>query len=139
MIPVGSPELLARRPVDMPQDLNQHTLLHLDAFASVTSLDWKMWLRAAGVTNVDAERGPSFSMESMSIQAAIEGHGVALVSDVLAAGDLESGKLVKLFDLSLRTGLGLAYYLVYPESRAHRPRITAFREWILAEVGEAET
>ncbi|MGI9304951.1 MAG: transcriptional regulator GcvA [Gammaproteobacteria bacterium] len=138
MIPVGSPELLARKPVDTPEDLSQHTLLHLDPTASVTALDWKMWLRAAGVTDVDAERGPSFSMESMAIQSAIEGHGVALVSDVLAAGDLESGKLVRLFDLSLRTGIGLAYYLVYPENRLRRPRIAAFREWILAEVGATE-
>ncbi len=137
MIPVGSPELLARLPVANPDDLARHVLLHLDDGPGPVPVNWQRWLAAAGASGVDASRGPSFSMESMAIQAAIDGQGIALVSDVLAADDLDAGRLVRLFDIGLKSGLGLAYYLVYPPSRARNPRLRAFRAWLLDAVGQA--
>ena len=134
MIPVGSPELLARKPVSQPNDLAVHTLLHLEDGPGPAPVDWARWLAAAGADAVDPDRGPSFSMESMAIQAAIDGQGIALVSDVLAADELEAGRLVRLFDLGLKSGLGLAYYLAYPPNRARNPRVAAFRRWLLAEI-----
>jgi len=133
-IPVASPDLLARLPVRDPADLRHHTLLHLDDGPGPVLLDWRRWLDAAEVDAVDASRGPSFSMESLAIQAAVDGHGIALVSDVLVESDLAAGRLVRLFSLGLRNELGLAYYLVYPVNRARRPKIVAFREWLLGEV-----
>ncbi len=134
MIPVASPELLARKPVAHPDDLAGHTLLHLEDGPGPAPVDWQRWLAAADATGVDWKRGPSFSMESMAIDAAIDGQGVALVSDVLAADELEAGRLVRVLDLGLRSGLGLAYYLAYPPSRKRNPRAMAFRDWLLGEI-----
>ncbi len=134
MIPVGSPDLLARKPVARPADLAAHTLLHIDDGPGPAPVDWARWLAAAGVDGIDASRGPSFSMESMAIQAAIDGQGIALVSDVLAADEIAAGRLLRLFDLGLKSGIGLAYYLVYPSSRARSPRVAAFRQWLIAEI-----
>ncbi len=136
-IPVASPDLLARKPVEKPADLANHTLLHRDDSPGPAPLDWAMWLRAAEVDGVDPERGLRYSMESMAIQAAVDGHGIALASNVLAEADIEAGRLVRLFDIGLRTGLDVAYYLAYAPSRLRHPRVAAFRDWLLGEVAKS--
>ena len=136
-IPVASPALLARKPIDKPADLAQHTLLHRDESPGPLPLDWAMWLQAAEVDNVDPERGIRYSMESMAIQAAVDGHGIALVSNVLVEADIEAGRLIKLFDLGLPTGRDVAYYLAYAPQRRSHPRVAAFRTWILNEVSQS--
>ncbi|MEE9157220.1 MAG: LysR substrate-binding domain-containing protein, partial [Gammaproteobacteria bacterium] len=78
---------------------------------------------------VDPTRGPVFTDSSMLIQAAVAGHGVALARGALVADDLGSGHLVRPFELSLP--VEFAYYLVCPESIAGRPKVVAFREWLL--------
>ena len=132
-IPVASPDLLARKPINEPADLAQHTLLHRDESLDPAPLDWSMWLRAAEIDTVDGDRGLRYSMESMAIQAAVDGHGVALASNVLAEADIDAGRLVRLFDIGIRAGLDLAYYLAYSPSRLQRPAVAAFRDWILEE------
>ncbi len=59
------------------------------------------------------------------------GQGVAISTSTLAAADLAAGRLVRPFDLPLSEKF--AYFLVYPEATAERPKIAAFREWIMAE------
>ncbi len=136
-IPVASPSLLERKPVNEPADLAQHTLLHREDSPGPLPLDWAMWLQAAEVDNVDPDRGIRYSMESMAIQAAVEGHGIALVSNVLVEADIEAGRLVRLFDLGLPAGRDVAYYLAYAPSRLRHPRVAAFRTWILNEVSQS--
>jgi LysR family glycine cleavage system transcriptional activator len=97
-----------------------------------------MWLRAAGVEDIDASRGPRFSHLTMTIQAAIAGHGVALGSTVLAGDDLTAGRLVRPFGVSVRTPVDFAYFVVCPEATADRPKIAAFREWLLVEAQPGE-
>jgi LysR family glycine cleavage system transcriptional activator len=137
-IPVASPALIARKPVNEPADLAGHTLLHREDSPVPLPLDWEMWLQAAGVDNVDPDRGIRYSMESMAIQAALEGHGIALVSNVLVEADIEAGRLVRLFDLGLQVGHDVAYYLAYAPNRMRHPRVAAFRDWILNEVSQTE-
>ena len=136
-IPVASPALLARKPVDEPADLARHTLLHREDSPGPAPLDWAMWLQAAEVDGVDADRGLRYGMESMAIQAAVDGHGVALVSNVLAESDIDAGRLVRLFDIGLRVGLDLAYYLAYTPGRLQLPRVAAFRDWILEQARQS--
>jgi LysR family glycine cleavage system transcriptional activator len=134
--PVCSPGLLARGPpLESPADLAGHTLLHVEwtwALTKGETLDWQLWLRAAGAEGVDALRGPRFSHASLALQAAIEGQGLALGSESLARDDLAAGRLVRPFDVVLP--VNFAYYLVYPEEAAELPKIANFRDWILAEI-----
>jgi LysR family glycine cleavage system transcriptional activator len=94
---------------------------------------WGTWLEAAGVDGIDATHGPSLSPGSNVIQAAIDGQGVALGQSVLVEADLADGRLVKPFALTIP--LDYAYYVVCPESAAERPKLAAFRRWIMAEAG----
>ena len=126
--PVCSPALLhGDPPLNEPQDLRRHTLLHDD-----NRTDWTVWFLAAGIEGGDPTRGPGFTDSSLVLQAAVEGQGVALGRSALAANDLAAGRLVKPFGMSLPATF--AYYLVCPEATAERPKIAAFRDWLLAEV-----
>ena len=137
-IPVCSPALVTGdRPLREPADLCGHTLLHYTAPYDESFPDWAMWLRAAGVTTCDLGRGPTFSMASMAVQAAIDGQGVALVGDVLVADDIAAGRLVRPFELSFP--VKFAYYVVSPLASADRPRVAAFREWLLEEARAIRT
>lgn len=127
LYPVCSPRLLdGRPPLREPADLRRHILLHDDPS------EWSKWLRAAGVADVvDASRGPVFTDSSMLIQAAIAEQGVALARHVLAADDVAAGRLVRPFGLSIPADY--AYFFVCPETSAERPKIAAFRGWLLRE------
>jgi LysR family glycine cleavage system transcriptional activator len=126
-----SPGLLAGpRPLREPGDLRHHTLLH-DEVVPGEAPDWPKWLAAAGVTGVPGERGQRYSHSSLVIQAAIDGQGVALGRSTLVALDLEAGRLVQPFGPALPSNY--ACYVVSPPATAERPKIKAFRDWLLDE------
>ncbi len=133
VFPVCAPALMdGVHPLVEPGDLRWHTLLHLDWPPHMGEWpDWSSWLRAAGVDDVDAGPGPHFTDESMALQAAVQGQGVALGNTALVADDLVAGRLVWPFALCLPTMF--AYYVVCPEDRADDPTVTAFRNWLLVE------
>jgi LysR family glycine cleavage system transcriptional activator len=129
--PVCSPELIdGDPPLHKLDDLRRHTLLHDD-----NRTDWTVWFLAVGIEGGDPTRGPEFSDSSLVLQAAVEGQGVALGRSALAAADLAAGRLAQPFDISLPATF--AYYLVCPEATAERPKIVAFRDWLLAEMKQA--
>ncbi len=131
-MPVCSPALLeGPHPLRSPEDLTHHTLLHIDWKEAEAS--WRMWLLAAGLQHIDPTRGPHYTMESMAVQAALEGQGVALVGDVLVADELAAGRLVRPFDVELNTPLSFSYYLISALSDVEEPKVTAFRTWLLEE------
>lgn len=127
IFPVCSPALRrGRPPLRRPNDLRHHTLLHAE-----THDDWHAWLLARGVRGVEPTRGPMFTDSSMVVQAAVAGQGVALGRRVLVDADLAAGRLVRPFGRALPSAF--AYFVVCPESGAERPKVRAFREWLLAE------
>jgi LysR family glycine cleavage system transcriptional activator len=67
----------------------------------------------------------------MALDAAIAGHGVVLAYSTIAAADLASGRLVRLFSLGLPDLF--AYYIVTAPGARDRPKIRAFRNWLRQE------
>lgn len=137
VFPVCSPQLLkGPHPLRQPQDLRWHTLIHTDwKGQEETWPNWRTWLLAAGVSDVDGTRGPRFNVGALAAQAAVEGQGVALCNDFLAAQDLAEGRLVKPFDLDVKAATHFAHYLVYPKTAARKPKVAAFCEWVQRESG----
>ena len=97
VIPVCSPALLRGDHLLLtPQDLAHHTLIHVDWFAAAgTQPDWVMWLKTAGVSLANRNKGPVMTSDSLAVEAAINAGGVALVSEFLVRQDLDSGRLIK--------------------------------------------
>jgi len=135
--PVCSPALLERGPpLERPGDLARHTLLHVQwKMDDEAAPNWRMWLRAAGVSEADAGRGPRFSTDSMAIEAALAGQGVALAIAQLVETDLAAGRLVRPFPPSVQEATDFCYWLVYPPEKGRDARVQALRDWILEEIG----
>ena len=125
---VAHPDLITG---DDPAVLAGHVLLHDDAMDLVAHGDaWQKWLEAAGVANaVDGSRGPHFSSNILSLEAASQKLGVALALRPLVDADIASHRLVAPFKVELKPRS--AYYLVCPEVIADRPAVSAFRKWLL--------
>ena len=137
VIPVASPDFLAENPLNSPEDLANHVLLH-DGSPDLDEScpDWSMWLAARGLKSVDGMRGPRFNQSSLVIEAAINGRGVALAKRTLAQADIEAGRLVAPFQIA--TAVDFAYYLVHPKAKGRLPQVKAFIGWIEAEAAAYE-
>lgn len=128
LIPVCSRRLMegAHR-LKRPEDLRNFTLLH----ASRGMDDWNLWLCAAGVENVDARNGPLFDSTSGAVQAAAQGHGVAIGHAPFVWDDIREGHLVAPFNIEAQSRS--TYYLVQHGSRRPKASIAAFSDWIVSE------
>jgi LysR family glycine cleavage system transcriptional activator len=134
---VASPELVKGKPtIREPADLANHTLLHDDAMDLVAhGHAWVKWLEVAGVADkVDGTRGPHFSSNILSLEAASQKLGIALALRPLVDADLASGRLCAPFKVAMTPRS--AYYLVCPEVIADRPAVVAFRRWLLSQAQE---
>lgn len=135
VFPVCSPDLVdGDPPLRALDDLRKHLLIHEDWHVQDDLWpDWRMWLLAAGLEDMDGMGGIHFHQSALAIQAAVDGEGVALGNTSLVADDLAAGRLVQPFALSLDVPQ-FAYFLVTPRAKAERPTVRAFRDWLLAEV-----
>ncbi|UFZ01647.1 transcriptional regulator GcvA [Bradyrhizobium ontarionense] len=129
LFPVCSPALLqGGRPLRCPEDLAHHTLLQA---SSGYDDDWRLWLTAAGLpVEISKQASLSFDMVFMTVQAAIDGLGVAVGRTSYVQDDIAKGRLVVPFKMALPTDAG--FYLVTPEGRSDPPKLKAFRQWLKA-------
>ncbi len=129
LFPVCSPALLTgKKPLRTPEDLADHVLLHTSAG---NDDDWRLWLTAAGLpTSLSKQPGISFDLVFMTVQAAIDGIGVAVGRTSYVKDDIAKGRLVVPFEITLPADAG--FYLVSPEGRADSPKLSAFRNWLVA-------
>ncbi|NGY05120.1 transcriptional regulator GcvA [Solimonas terrae] len=106
-----------------PAELAGHTLLRNPW------LPWEPWLHAANLDFREPKRGPVFTDSAVLLDAAAAGLGIALARRTLVEGDLQSGRLQRLFDLSVTDPS--SYFFVW---RADHPRLDALfalRDWLL--------
>ena len=129
LFPVCSPALITgNRPLRCPEDLAQQTLLHTSAGYND---DWRLWLTAAGLPpNISKHPGLTFDLILVTVQAAIDGLGVAMGRTSYVEADIAKGRLVVPFKIALPADAG--FYLVSPEARADSPKLSAFRHWLVA-------
>jgi LysR family glycine cleavage system transcriptional activator len=132
-VPVCSPHLARLdRPLDTPADLCRHVLIHDETIDDQEPQpNWREWLHHAGVSGVDAERGPRFSNAVLAVEAALDGQGVALALRPLVEADIAAGRLRVPFEISMPSPY--AYYLVMRKVEADRDSAAAFRNWLLLE------
>ncbi len=129
LFPVCSPALLTGdKPLRCPEDLANQTLLHSSGGYDD---DWRLWLTAAGLpANISKQPGLTFDLILMTVQAAIDGFGVAMGRTSYVEADIAKGRLVVPFKITLPADAG--FYLVSPEAKADSPKLRAFRQWLVA-------
>jgi LysR family transcriptional regulator, glycine cleavage system transcriptional activator len=131
-LPVCSPALLEHLPLDEVTDLRAHTFIHTSTLPRV----WPDWLSIAGAPDLEPAASLTLDHFYLTLQAALDGLGVAMGPTALVADDLASGRLVAPFPgVTLPTR---GYHAYLPDTRAGDRSATSFRQW-LEEVGRAET
>lgn len=128
--PLASPEFLAQQPpVTCAEDVLG--LLRL----SPNDTWWNIWAISQGIDPPAEKRGGiRLDSQVMDGNAALAGHGIAVVNPILWRNMLRRGDLV-------RAHPGIAfesrdYWLVYPEHKKRSPKLVAFRTWLLTEFAE---
>jgi LysR family transcriptional regulator, glycine cleavage system transcriptional activator len=126
-LPACAPALCAPAALE-PSDLPGYRLIH-----SVKSqMQWARWFVAAGVTAAPTWRRVLFDRSHMAIDAAANGIGIALESDLMMWRELQSGALV----CPLRhppPASRVTQWLVCPHDRLRRRQVRAFLDWVRAE------
>lgn len=131
--PLCSPEFRDRHRIERPEDL-----LRVPRLSAQDPL-WREWLRLAGVAEPDNAQPGGIRLDSQVAEgnAALAGHGVALLTPLFWRAELDSGRLVRLFDtIAFERG---SIWLVYPEHKRGRPKVRAFRDWIEREFADEAT
>jgi LysR family glycine cleavage system transcriptional activator len=130
LFPVCSPHLIGEQKRNLKAaSVLKLPLLHVDDHSA-----WMRWLEVAKVKPTKSLQGLVMNRASMVIDAAMNGHGIALARTTLAAWDLINKRLVAPFAETLP--LSSAYWIVAPQATAQLPKIVTFRNWLLAEAAE---
>lgn len=124
---VGSPALLAGRPVARPADILDHTLL----VHSTRPQAWAEWFGRAGLDPALIRPGPAFEHFFLSIAAAESGMGLALVPRLFIAEDLARGRLVE--PLPIVVERAETYRIGHAPGRERDPVIATFKAWLKTE------
>jgi LysR family transcriptional regulator, glycine cleavage system transcriptional activator len=123
-LPVCGPSLLAQLPVIEVADLSRHTLLHVTSMPRL----WRDWLTQAGQPALQPAASLTFDHFYLTIQAALDGLGVAMGPTALVADDVAAGRLVTPFPkISLPAR---SYFAYFPEARAKDPHSAVFCDWL---------
>ncbi len=129
LVLVAAPALMAGRSELSPEDVLRLPLLQQSTRATL----WLDWFRETGADARLILRGARFDHFDMIIDAAAVGLGVGLVPEIVAREALTSGRLVLAAPRRFRTGDDYALFL--PEDTSPAPHVTAFRDWLLREIG----
>jgi LysR family glycine cleavage system transcriptional activator len=108
----------------VPDDLGGNRLLHVLGYHE----GWGLWLKAAGVTGVDAGSGLHLDTSLTAFELAAQGAGIALGRSSLAAHALASGRLIAPFPLAVP--IDEAFHLVEPAGGPRHPDAATFTEWL---------
>jgi LysR family glycine cleavage system transcriptional activator len=96
-----------------------------------SEVSWRHWFAQVGRADVDAVGGCNFSDHALMIDAAVDGHGVALASAICADPYLRRGELVVLEGPVIPQ----AAYRIYCDLRSYQDeQVRRVYEWFLHEV-----
>jgi LysR family glycine cleavage system transcriptional activator len=98
---------------------------------------WDEWFRAAAATVPVPIEKLRYSDALLLQQAALEGHGVALARSLLVDDELKSGRLVRLFDVSIDSRNN--FYFVCPSRLKEDESLRKFLGWLRDEARQSGT
>jgi LysR family transcriptional regulator, glycine cleavage system transcriptional activator len=130
--PLCSPALASAIGLAAPKDLARATLIH-----STNALSWTEYLRQVGAGEVRPHNELWLDRSTMAIEAAVDGLGVVLESEILAAEELADGRLVAPFGERTYTVETTSYFLVRSPGSRSGPQIAAFEKWLRGAIASA--
>lgn len=131
VLPVCGPRSISRTaPLARPEDLRHHVLLHYERPDGITPwLSWTVWLETMQLPGLKPAGSLRFSQYDQTIQAAIDGQGIALGTTPLVRQLIKQGRLIA--PLAGKFDSSRAYYLLTSLTAAERPDVKEFAAWLL--------
>jgi len=112
-------------------DLSTQILIH----SEVNKYTWRNWAGDHPGKQLALDRGPRFDRSFMSINAAVDGMGVALESCLLIERELDSKRLTLPFGL---VGPRLVcHHLQYLKNKEQFKKMSAFKKWLFDELDQS--
>lgn len=129
LVLVASPDLLKKhRPLTTPADSLRYKLL-----PDCTGKDWSIWFEAHGIDAKGANYGAQYGNDFLTVKAAIEGQGLALLKDVFVHEGIVAGQLVRALDAAWPTAF--AYYAVALSEVREKPSVSTLVDWLKKDLG----
>lgn len=125
ILPLASPDLLMRQPVHAPGDLLERPLIQ----SAVSLVQWGDWFSSRGLDVKPERYAFRFDRAAMSLEAAVQGFGIALESQKIAAQHIANGQLLPVFHADWGIPV-TAHFVVYPERNAQREEVALFLAWL---------
>lgn len=132
-IPVCSAALLERLPLRVPGDIRRHTLLHTSSLPRL----WPDWLASANIPALRPAAALTFDHFFLTLQAAIDGIGIAMGPTALVSDDLAAGRLVAPFDGPRLPSRSYCTYVA--DGHDTDELIVLFRTWLEREGTRSQT
>jgi LysR family glycine cleavage system transcriptional activator len=126
-LPVCSPALLQQLPLQKPDDMRRHTLLHTSSLPRL----WPDWLASAGIPALRPAAALTFDHFFLTLQAAIDGMGIAMGPTALVSDDLAAGRLVAPFAGPRLPSRSYCTYIA--DEKSSHDLVALFRAWLESE------
>lgn len=123
-LPVCSPALLQHIPLRAPGDLQHHTLLHTSSLPRL----WPDWLASVQIPDLRPAATLTFDHFYLTLQAAIDGIGIAMGPTALVSDDLAAGRLVAPFSGPRLPSRSYCTYV--PDEKSGDELVMTFRSWL---------
>lgn len=132
VFPICSPRVYQEEQLSSPEKINQCWLVEAIG-AGRSGFSWKDWFKLAGVpVDPSCYNWMEVTTWEMGINAVLSGHGIFLTSACMAQDLIESGALIKPFDIQIEPGL--RFSLLYDEESPRMARIKVFTQWLKSEL-----
>jgi DNA-binding transcriptional LysR family regulator len=138
VVPVCSPQLLTRAPLERPEDLNKFVLLHYEDPESESPwLSWPVWFEVMQMPSLRGAGALRFSHYDQMVRAAIDGQGVALGRVPLVQEQIRNGALATPLKASryAAPAADRAYWVMLSPAAAQRREAEVFVTWLREQAG----
>ena len=135
VVPLCSPTL--KNQTGEPPSLDnlaEFKLIHDESLNMIDSqsMGWPEWLDRFNMPHINLAHGLRFNHADHALQAAIEGNGIVLGRRVLAALDLQSGRLIIPFGQAIPSKLH--FYFVCTHDKIGMNTVKVFHDWLFEEL-----
>ena len=132
IVPLANPEYIRAHRLKRPEHLLGGVKL---IQSNVSVVQWSDWFAAFTDKRAPERFSVRFDRAQMSLDAAVQGLGIALESATIAAQHIADRKLKPVFGLEKAIKVK-AHFLVYPARHAKRPAVEAFLSWLHREAAK---
>jgi LysR family glycine cleavage system transcriptional activator len=131
VLPLASPDLLARQPVHVPSDLLKCPLIQ----STMSVVQWPAWFASRNLIGTPERFAFRFDRSHLTLEAAVQGLGVALESEQIAAPHIAAGRLRPIFHAAWALPVRV-HFVVCPERHAQRVEVGYFVAWLREQVSD---